>query len=361
MMLATVGGAVLKQRRRYTAPFSGGGGGTPAWRVGKNLLQWYEWPNSSLSLAMAGYSAPGGSKNGITAYSGMAHSDKDLYGNGGGHGDYAGNEMVKLDTDLDAPAFAVLRNPTASVQIDVSHYADGRPTSAHTCYDLQYIAARNRVFRFGANATWGNANGFNNIDAFNLGANDWDAANTWPTASICDNVARCVAKDADDNVYIIRTDNGAMFRWNQASGTITSLGTRNTYNYGMPMAYDPVRNRLVRFNSTFGARFSVPDGTETAVSFTGATAGVQRYLSALWCNDRSSFLTMPWMSAAPAVYEVDPVSFAVSTLSIAGTPPPAASDDGYGWLPGRFAYLSKHKVCVYVRGYSDNVWFFLTG
>lgn len=368
MMLATVGGAVLKQRRRYTAPFSGGGGGgVPSWVSALSMLTWHQVPNTSLQSAMGSYSSPGGSKQGITAYAGMAYTPSgDIYSTAnGGHSDYAGNESIRIRLGIETPGATLLRAPSTSVQNDVSHYSDGKPSSAHSGFSLQYIAALNRIFRFGAGNTWGNGNGYNVIDAWDIAGNDWDAQGTWPTGGLpfaSDNVVRCVAKDANEDVWMSRTDTGDIYKWTRSTGTLSFVAQRSGYSYGVPWAHDPVRNRLVRFSATQGARFDPTNNcAETAVSFSGVTAGVQRYLTALWCPDRGTFLTMPWEDNAPAVYEVDPVTFAVSSLSIAGTQPPAAPANGYGWLPNRFGYLADLKLCFYMADYSTNIWVFRTG
>lgn len=361
MIFLPIISAANQKRKKFVVPVQT----VPTWLQGKSLLTWYQLSGSAMSSAMGSYSSPGGVKQGIMAYSGLAWSSNRLWSIGnGGHSDYAGNEAIEIDFTQNAPAWALLRAPTATVQIDVSHYSDGRPSSAHSGHALQYIAARNRVFRFGAGNTWGNGNGSNTIDAFNLATNDWDTAGTYSTSGIGfqnDNVCRAMCRDAQDNVWMMRTDTGDIHKWTESTATLSTVATRSGYSYGVPWEYDPIRNRIVRFHTSQGARYDTTSAAETTVTFTGATAGVQRYLTARWNPDRETFLTMPWQSNAPAVYEVDPATFAVSSLSIAGTAPPAASDDGYGWLPGgRFGYLSQFKVMVYVRSYSDNVWFFRT-
>ena len=101
----------------------------------------------------------------------------------GGHADYGGNEGYSIDLSAASPQWTMLNQPTADadMRIDVTHYLDGRPTASHTYYSIFGSAARNKLFRFGIGSAYGSGN-FQRpkVDSFNLGTNDWDAANTWP-------------------------------------------------------------------------------------------------------------------------------------------------------------------------------------
>lgn len=325
---------------------------------------WYEIPNSSPLLAMTSYSPPADiPKTGAAAYSGAAFkaagSEILLVANGG-HSDYAGNEAVKIALGLNTVAPELLRAPTAVVGAgNVSHYGDGRPASRHTGWDLQYIAARDRVFLMGAVGLYGgSALDSTAVDAFNLATNDYDAAGTWAAAPALDNVLHWAVQDADGNVWVQSTAGATqLHKWTQATATWSTIGTRSFATYLTPAVFDPVRNRIVRIHPTAGMYLDLSAGAaETAVSFSGAAAGYGTGgLSAVWCAERGTILTMPWNAAA--VYEIDPVTWVCSALSLSGSAyTPATPANNY--LCGRFGYAPELKLAWVLPSYSHNVWCF---
>src|SRR6185436_1721935 len=94
----------------------------------------------------------------------------------GGHADWAGNEAYELDLRVAAPAWRLLRPPTMAPDVQGSngpmgifhhYYADGRPSSTHLYFALQFVRARNRVFKMCAGSIWGTGNeGNNKVDGF---------------------------------------------------------------------------------------------------------------------------------------------------------------------------------------------------
>ena len=123
-------------------------------------LGWHELPNTQIRpLCPADELYPGISGNTgcdsvIIAWGGAAF---DVEGNrllitGGGHGDYAGNEVYELDLDtrvmrrINAPSYPLRDGCEAG---NNSTYADGRPVSRHTYNHLAYIEDQDLLFLFG--------------------------------------------------------------------------------------------------------------------------------------------------------------------------------------------------------------------
>lgn len=343
-------------------------GSDPAWLAGLAPLTWLQIPSTALALAQNGFTAPGNSNKAfVMSYSGACVKDagSEVWLAGGGHADYAGNEPYTLRLANDAPAWARRRDPTAAVGSTgipgPSHYDDGRPSSRHTYWNLHFINARNRMMYVGASSVWGNGNGqHNTVDSFNPLTNDYEAAGTFaslPSGTIA--FAQPSCKDGDENVWLQNPNSGALVRWNQATGASTSIGTRSVCNIDTPMAYDPVRNRIVRFGgASFGARFDLNNNAaETGVSFGGAQASkANQSGSVVWCSARGTFLIFRWNENI--VYECDPVTFEVITLNVLGTKPPAPINDGVGALYGRWFYAPELRLCGYIRSVNDNIWVF---
>lgn len=327
----------------------------PAWVEALPLLTWAEVPNTSYQTAMSGYSATG--KIGITAYSGAFVTHTGIGFFGGGHSDYDGNEVLYCDLSAATPQTVVLRGRSSPAANNVTHGSDGRPVSRHTAGHIHYISSLNRMMAFGGFAMASNANGFTNVDAFNMATNEWDAANTWTATPDQDNVSHWACKDKFENLYYQSTANSNLYRWNKASNTWTNLGSRSAYNYDACAVLDPVRNRIIRLGSS-PARFDLDSSAaETSVTFSGVGGGTGQSTSAIWCPDRNTILTKPW--SGTTVYEIDPATFTVSTLSVSGTPT-APDTPAYGNLYGRFNYIESLGLVVMAPAYSSNLWVFRT-
>jgi hypothetical protein len=306
-------------------------------------------------------------KSFITAWSGACVKDSgsEVFLAGGGHADYAGNEVYTLRLQNDAPKWVRRRNPTSVVypasNVGTAYYADGRPSARHTGWNIQFINALDRMFFIGGWALWGNGNGTTHtVDAFNPSTNDYEPAGSH--ASLPDGaiygVAQAICKDAQENVWLQNPSTGDLYRWNRANGTTTAIGRRSVYNLDTAMCHDPVRNRLVRFDTTYGARFDLNNNAaESRVTFSGPQAGkAANRSSVVWCAARGTFLIFRW--GENNVYECNPETFEVTTLPVAGTKPPVANSDGTGALYGRWFYAPELRLCGYIRSVDDNVWVF---
>jgi hypothetical protein len=321
-----------------------------------------------LASAQEGFPSPGGSKEYVTAYSGACVKDNgsEVFLAGGGHADYAGNEVYTLRLQNDAPRWVRRNNPTPVVgpssHIGTPYYSDGRPTSRHTYWHLQFVNARNRMFYIGGAAIWGNGNGLTSaVDAFNPDTNDYEPARTYaslPTSpSYAVYVAQGVAKDANENVWL-QNPGGGLYRWDQVTATTSLVAIRSVYEIDTAFCVDPVRNRMVRFCTQFGAMFDLNNhGAETPISFGGPRASkAARRSSVIWCAARGSFLIFRWDENN--VYECDPVTFAVTDLAVSGVKPPRPPTDGVGDMYGRWFYAPELRLCGYIRSVNDNVWLF---
>lgn len=217
------------------------------------------------------------------------------------------------------------------------------------------------MFYIGGWALWGNGNGTTlTVDAFNPATNDYEPAGTYrslPDGAIY-NVAQAVCKDSQENVWLQNPSSGNLYRWNRADGSVTFVGSRSVYNLDTAMCHDPIRNRLVRFDTEFGARFDLNNNAaETRVTFGGPQASkAANGSSVVWCAARGTFLIFRWNENN--VYECNPETFEITTLAVAGPKPPAPINDGQGTLYGRWFYAPELRLCGYIRSVDDNVWVF---
>ena len=215
--------------------------------------QWLELSTANLSVVAppntsAGFSYRAGR---VDAWNGMAALGTSVYMAGvGGHADWAGNEAYRCDLAAANPVWTMLNQPTpdASIRTDVTHYADGRPTSSHTYYSLHGDALRGKIFRFGIGSAWGSGNFQRpNVDAFDLARNDWDAANTWPSVPEAISYAKSqVQHPLTGDTYVV----GASYLWRftRASGSwarLAALPNNGSAAYYRAAVLDTRRNAIV--------------------------------------------------------------------------------------------------------------------
>ena len=330
--------------------------GEPAYMNGVGLLTWANISGNTASTVMAGYSSPGGSKVYITAYSGGAHraSDTTFFLAGGGHNDYAGNEIPYIRLSDDAPSWALGRNPTATVGNGLQVLSDGRMSSRHTYWNPQFDDTDNKLMFIGGGALYGDPPPNSpRVWGWDPTTFDYENQATYPQQNGIDGTGLPCCKDGNGNVWIVNAQ-GGMYRWNRASKTWSSMGTKTVLNIDTPMVYDAQRDRLIRLD---GRQYDM-SGNETAVTIS-AQGGSGR--SAVWCNDRNSILIAPWGSNT--IYEAawNGSQYSVSTLSLGGSAPPSPPGDGTANLYGRFFYSSQLKACFRLRSYSDTWRYFRTG
>jgi len=114
---------------------------------------WYEIPKTRL-IDVAPAQSPGGSSTKVVAWSGAAFDTKRarVLVWGGGHSDYAGNEVYAFD--LTTLAWQRLTEPSVADHARTPLYPDGQPRSRHTYNYIEYVPSRDRLVVFGASGPY---------------------------------------------------------------------------------------------------------------------------------------------------------------------------------------------------------------
>lgn len=161
----------------------------------------------------------------------------------GGHTDYHGNEVVKIDLSADSPAW-VLATASSSPEFnplvvgDGVYAADGKPAAAHTYWQEEYVAQTDRVYRMYTHFAGDGAINSSAANAWHLSTNTWDAAGTVSSGT----ETSCL--DDYGNLWAHSTD-GNLYRYNAAANLWTTIGATGLTDGSSPMVYDPVRARLL--------------------------------------------------------------------------------------------------------------------
>lgn len=339
----------------------------PAWLQGKAINEWVEVPSSRIDQAVAwsNYSAVKGvmGKPGLFADSGAAikASGSELFIAGGGHTDYAGNEIFSLRLADDAPVWVRRTDPTPNAQIPwgvsqdapSAYYDDGRPAARHTYWNLQFCDERDLAVFFGCYGTFSaNANSFAAVDAFDANANEYIPGFATPSATGTWGSGVVTAGGGD--VYMFN-QNGLIRRWNQASNTFADVATRGPYNPETGFAYDSKRNRILRMprfgsGAVAAAVYDLNNNAAaTTVTMNGYSTGVSGGKGAvIYCPAADAYYAMNWGEAT--LWRIDPVTFAAAAVTTTGSAPPMNYDpggDGFGRFYGRFNYAPELRAIVF--------------
>lgn len=280
----------------------------PAWLAGASVGQWVDMPNSTLTASGVGWSGPNpGGSGSYTAivnawgggvlntvgcfYSGSFHTGTFMVIFGGGHSDYAGNEVYAYGPfEDDSPAWHRLTDPTIPAPINVAR-TNGAPVSRHTYDTLVFLPTVNKMLCIGAPGYYNLGFSANAGDTFNFGV---DPAQGSPWESV----------DSGFPAY-----NGGV-------GTL-----------GLVSGYDTVTNKawgLGAGNGTVIGSFDVATSTWTSTAKDNPAAASNGRAAIA-----SSLSLLVWRTGASGAVTVQNLANPSSNLyspPISGSPP--ASNDG---------------------------------
>lgn len=343
----------------------------PTWRQGQAVGEWRQIPGSAMSnapIAVSTYPALGyGPQSKVSAWNGFAVDTRDssIYSAAsGGHVDYAGNEVDRIRLSDNAPAWTEPRasTPVSQVVADVTHYADGRPTSRHSCYGSAVNEQRNRVMILGG-SRYGNGYMIGTVDGFNLGVNDWDAAQTFPDAPDELPTTPCpaiTANKATGDLFMFANWN--VLKWSNSTNSWSRvLSSGSVYGQYAASAMDTKRNRILVLggNGADQGFYDLASNTVQQVTLSGASA------SAVTAGDGNGMVYDPNLDAyllrkpdaGNTIYRINAQTFAVDVLPASGGSTVPATTNGV-W--SRFLYVPKLKGVVYVPDYGTGMWFVRT-
>jgi hypothetical protein len=343
----------------------------PSWRQGQVVGEWRQISGTALSTApMAVKTWPGKGNTGpeakITAWNGLAIDTRDssVYSvANGGHWDYAGNEVNRLRLLDSAPRWTEQRASTPASQVidSATHYADGRPTSRHSYYGTMFNEARNRAMVLGG-SRFGNGSLLANLDGFNLGVSDWDAANTFPSAEAgLSRVAGAAMTVNPATGDIYGFPYFAVMKWTSSTKRWSTPMSSTAFNgQYAASAFDSRRNRVLLLGggSSVAAIYDVTGNSMQAVSLSGPAAGsVMGDGNGMIYDPQQDAFYVRKAASGGTVYRINAGTFYTEALTTSGATAIPAAANGV-WR--RFLFVPALKGAIYVPGYGDNVWFLRT-
>lgn len=345
----------------------------PAWRQGLTVGQWHDIPGTSMNAMVTGKP----SRFTIDAWCGLANvSDANralwVAAANGGHSDSSDNGVYGIDFLQDAPAWTVLcaatplaSRPTAS-QADaalIPYYSDGKPTSRHSYYTPQFCAPRNRVILPLAAAIWHAAQNSKQMDGFDLAANTWDPAGTFPDAAAAGTQYLVATHPVTGDIYVAGLASTSWWKWTQATNSWALIAPSpyflGGYHGGM---VDGVRNRLVRSGSvdvvTSLAVMNLSTLASSIVSTGSAMAGEAKLTNCSSTIEHDTHNDKYYIGVSDGRhYLIDPATFVGTRL--ADLPALPGSNAGNAFY-NRFAYFPKLGGIAYYPNFASDIYFYPT-
>jgi hypothetical protein len=336
--------------------------------------KWYVFPNSQMK-SVAPSPTPAGSVDAVmNAWSGGVYdTDRDqLVVWGGGHTDYAGNEVYAFGPlSAASPSWRRLTNPSTPPAENTARGSDGRPVSRHTYDLLDYMPAPyNKMASCAIGSEYSNGYGAGGMDFYDftvdgMTGQPWSAgptapSNAYPLEGYCaynSVTKRLWYQDNHSNQARLQEYNPATNTW--ASHVVFSPETQAT------AAIDTKRNLMVVAGGgkLYVYNLNSPDSAPITASTSGPTA-IQGASFPGFVYDPVNDEFVGW-NGGTAVYALIIPSNAPSgtytwaQLSV-DTSVTAGAVAGSSYATGtfgRFRYVPAHQGVIVVNAVDQNVSF----
>lgn len=341
-------------------------GATPAWAGPLEDLPpgtWLEAPDSHLAPHMAP-STPddwGGSASVMTAWCGGAYDTKRdrLIIWGGGHHDYAGNEIYVFD--IATLAWSRLTDRSQDVGGDEAsgYYPDGLPRSRHTYDYIQYVPSIDRFCSFGGTGLFPSGQGgVANVDCFDFDTLTWERKADTLSASIG---AVSSVDPTNGHAWLQGAGNGLpLAEWDPQADTWTAHVKEPSgwFTYSHTADIDAKRQKLVAIGGgeVVVWDLTAPSSDPIRLQTSGATT-IQEAGNPGVAYDPVSDRIVAWNGGADVyTLDLDTAAWELHQPAADNTvmPTSAAANGTYG----RFRYVPSKNVFVVVNAIDQDVYFY---
>lgn len=329
---------------------------------------WVEVPNSRLR-AVAPAASPGGNvAKAVEAWSGGALDTKrnQLLVWGGGHSNYAGNEVYAFQ--LNEMRWARLSDPSPADDSKAPVYPDGQPRSRHTYNYIEYVAAWDRLVSFGGSGPWPRGGGefTREISEFDFDRRTWVTGARPPVPPGGSMIAAIARTDpSSGDVYFIPGARAALMRLDTRSQQWHGGWGRGYLTAHATAAIDPARRVMVAVGkgaSDGGGQIWLWDLDEPSAptNLLGRTTGdrsVEKAMAPGFVYHPASRKFVAWIGGTD-VYTFDPERLewrrVPAAIDNAVDPGPQSLRGTYG----RFQYVERLDAFVLVNDVDQNVFLF---
>lgn len=351
----------------------------PTWLENAPLFTWIELPNTRISDQPGNnLGATSGKQNAWVGW----HIDErtgEIYSVGqGGHDDYWGNEVDKLDLRDNVPSWTQILASSNSSTVDFNsdYGTDGKPKSIHGYHTAVFHRSLNRALRMPGGSKSTSGNPIQAITAFNLTTGDWDPSSTWSSLVspelIGGNNGAWAKHPVTEDVYGWLY-NSRIVRWNQGTpGSFTTLviNPSNPAASATASAIDPTRGttgagEMFLLGGGSGGvmcrAFDIGNNSIRTITLTGTDiSGVAEGCSLMYIETLDQYYAVLWGTGGSRVFRITPNSTsswpceAVTTLNGSGIP--TTESNGSQWPYTKALYSPVHGCIVYGPKWTFNVW-----
>ena len=323
---------------------------------------WYEVPNSSLNSVTPNPLPPGFRGAIMDAWSGGAYDtvrDR-LIVWGGGHGDYAGNEVYVFD--INTMSWSRLTDPSADTGgSEVGGlYPDGLPRSRHTYNYLEYAPNADRFYSIGGGVMYpvGQTND-TKVHAFNFNTLTWDSTLSRIPEQNPNTIAAISAYDpVTGKIWYRSTYSGNLAAYDPVADQWSPNYGGNYYlSYGTTAAVDSKRHKMVAAGRGIVLLFDLDNPGDPVEIPTSGNLSIQNSFYPGFVYDPVSDQYVGWHGGGD-VYTLNPDTWAWSKLSLAGSNtvvPDAPNSNG---TYGRFRYIPSKNAFIGVNRTNGSVYFY---
>lgn len=347
---------------------------TPAWASGQAVNEWRELSNTALSAqpvmaAPNGGTAPQGKQDAWCGWHAKPATSEVFSVGQGGHDDYHGDEVNRINFAADAPAWSQLVAPLAPPAGNGDYNNAGRPSSRHGYHTAVYSAQLDRALLMPGAARSTDGFATSTIAAFNVATGTYDSAATWSGSGmpVAAGTGPCsyAIDPATGNVYAW-INNAAVLRWNSGLPgswtTLISNPSNPAANY-TAAAFDTTRNQVLFLGGGLGGnmrrRYDVAGNSEATITLTGTDISTSDGLGLVYCETTDRYYACVPGNGAAQVYVITPnsgTSWACALLSTTGTAPSADTSSNSAYAPfTKFQYLPALGMLVFSPRWGMNV------
>jgi hypothetical protein len=324
---------------------------------------WYKVPDSKLRAVVPSPRPAGltGPESIMIAWSGGAFDtvrDR-LIVWGGGHGDYAGNELYVFD--LNNLEWSRLTDPSApSGGSDSSGvYGDGRPRSTHTYNCLSFASKTGKFYYMGLGATWPNGNHSHRAGAFDFGSNEWQSLAEKPKIGL--NRSNVTAYDSQAGlIWVHAGDERQMMSYDPVADSWRTYGS---WPQWPPLALyataaiSPQDRQMVAVGNGQFLVWDLQDPTSVEMPDVQGGAAIVNGQAPGFVFDNAIGKYVGWKGGVN-VYTLDPNTLAWATIAPAETNAVVPTNPPGQGTYGRFQYSPSRNVFVAVNSIDQDVYIY---
>ncbi len=215
---------------------------------------WTEIHDSKLT-SVAATPSPGGAISKIMAWSSAAFDSRRqvLLLWGGGHGDYAGNEIYAFD--IGRQEWRRLTEPSVADGERGETYADGRPRARHTYDYLEYVPGIDRMVSFGGAALYPHGvTASRQLAEFDIETRTWSVGRRESVPEVGNMIGTHARVDPrSGDVFVLPSQQSRLLRYSPSADRWTQGHGRTYVRVHSTAAIDPGRRFFVVIGSGGGA------------------------------------------------------------------------------------------------------------